>query len=371
MSHEIRTPLNGVIGAVRLMLDGRLDDEQRPLAHTAVTCATSLLALLNDVLDVSKLETGNFELERRPFSPAQVLQSVEQMFAPLATGAGVELRVDRSGTLPEGVMGDETRVRQVLVNLVGNALKFTAKGYVEIEAWAVPDGHAECELWVRIRDSGCGIPADRQASLFEKFVQGDSSTSRKYGGTGLGLAISHELVRLMGGELSFESQQGAGSTFEFMLPLSTARLEPRKDPTVLASGDLSAIDVLVAEDNDINALVIQRLLEKLGVASRRVRNGEEALQACASNLPDVVLMDCQMPVLDGYEATKALRERYGRRVAVVALTANALSGDRERCLEAGMDDYLTKPIRHDVLLDKLSHWVAESSSTTQARRRAA
>jgi signal transduction histidine kinase/CheY-like chemotaxis protein len=359
MSHEIRTPINGVIGTTELLLDTALSSEQRELAETAQRSAHALLDLVNDVLDLSKIEAGKVEIEHVAFSLDEVLGLTREVFALRAAQADVALTIVRDPSAPEWLRGDPVRLRQVLLNLVGNAIKFTARGSVSLLVTASPRAGGFLDVRFAVQDTGIGIPEDRIASLFEEFTQADGSTTRRFGGTGLGLTIVRHLVTLMGGSLEVRSRPGEGSTFTVCLPAaagcppetSRGAAEPASQT---ASGELvEALSgrVLVVEDQVVNRMVMVRLLEKLGCTVDTAENGQEALAAVAKQDYDLVLMDCQMPVMDGFEATAKIRHAEGpsRRLPVVAVTANALADDRARCLAAGMDDYLTKPVRRTQL----------------------
>ena len=495
MSHEIRTPLNGVIGMLELLGDTPLSDEQRSLVDTAVSSGDALLNVINDVLDFSKIEAGKLDLEERPFDPRDVVDSTGAMLAPLAQAKGVELTLFIADSVPGTLRGDEHRLRQILTNLLANAIKFTDTGEVSVRAEANRAGEASARLRVQVRDTGIGIEREHLAQLFEPFTQADTSTTRRFGGTGLGLAISRRLVSLMGGELSGASEPGRGSTFRFEVPLEVVDAErsSRRTRVVLpehtrvlvvddnatnreilnaylrgrvavcddAEGgeaavamldaaaragvpyDLALLDsempgmsgaevaaavraapllkttrlvmltsagtsggvpdvarslakpvrravlletlaevlgdvapaeaaaaaahairtrgvVLVAEDNPVNQVVIETMLRQRGLEVDVANDGLEALERLDPERHIAVFMDCQMPNLDGYETTARIRaeEPEDRHVPIVAMTAHAFEGDRERCLRAGMDDYLSKPLRAADLDPVLERWIA-------------
>jgi PAS domain S-box-containing protein len=363
MSHEIRTPMNGVLGMLNLLKDTPLTDEQRDLLQTAETSAQHLLEILNDILNLAKIEAGQMKLERTPTDLKRLVRETCEMVRPQARLKGILLREE----LPADelyALADPTRLRQILLNLLSNAVKFTERGEV-VARLIKRNASAETELALRfeVQDTGIGIPPEKQQQIFEPFRQADGSTTRKYGGTGLGLAISKKLVELMGGRMGVVSQVGEGSTFwfEVSLPACDAPAHVRLEHQLRAAEQtpLTGLRVLVAEDNFVNQKVIRRTLEKWGVEVQIANNGREALEWLSREPFHLVLMDCQMPEMDGYEATRRIRayeQPRGLHMPVIALTANALSGDREKCLECGMDDYLTKPVNPDLLWEKLVQW---------------
>jgi signal transduction histidine kinase/CheY-like chemotaxis protein len=343
ISHEIRTPLNGVIGMATALKDERDATRVREGLRVVQQSADTLLAVINDVLDLSKIEAGRLELERVSFSPREQLGLVVDLMQGAAAERGNELELTVSGGVPAWMWGDPTRFRQVAMNLVSNAVKFTEGGQVKCRV-----SMADRTLSLEVHDTGIGMDAEALQRLFKPFTQADASTTRRFGGTGLGLAICQRLVHAMGGAITVVSAPGEGSVFRVALPVVEAEA-PRQPQPAPVPAAARRLRVLLVEDNTINQLVARRLLEGLGHEVTTAANGREGVEACAEAEFDLVLMDCHMPELDGYEATRELRRRHWRQ-PIVALTAAATPEDAERCREAGMNDVLTKPLR----LERLS-----------------
>jgi signal transduction histidine kinase/ActR/RegA family two-component response regulator len=354
MSHEIRTPLNGVIGMARLLVDAKLPPAEREMAETLCDCGDHLLAVVNDVLDLSKLDSGRFELDAQPFDVVQLVQRAAAMFEAAANAKGVALRVSVEPRCTALRRGDATRLRQVLLNLIGNAVKFTEHGAVDVEL----DGNA-VSLTLRVVDTGIGMDGDTVARLFAPFEQGSLAVARRFGGTGLGLAIAARLVERMGGRIEVASEPGRGSAFTVHVPLAVTAAE-RVPPSAAAAGVAAHLEpglrVLVAEDNPVNALLVRHLLERMGCEAQVVADGMQAVAAWRRGEFDAILMDRHMPGMNGLEATAVIRadgER-GRNAKVIALSAGMADVERQECLLAGMDDFVEKPVRPAALAEALA-----------------
>ena len=357
MSHELRTPMNGLLGMLDLVLEGPIGGEDRENVEIAQRCAYSLLGLLNDILDLSKIEAGRMQLER---VPCHVREVIEECLRPQSAIALQYVCTSGAGL---SVTGDPLRLRQVVNNLVSNAIKFTDSGTVRVTQSSTKPVDGKTTVSIEVSDTGAGIPADKLALIFDKFTQADSSISRKYGGTGLGLAITRKLIELQGGTIRVESELSKGSKFTVDIPFDVVAREapavPAVRPTVPAAASTGNARLLLVEDNAINQRVVLAMLRKKGYTLEVANNGQEALDRMAASEPyDLILMDVQMPVLDGLETTRVIRaDPRWAHLPIIAMTAHAMTGDKERCLSAGMDAYLTKPLKAPVLIDTIEKFL--------------
>jgi PAS domain S-box-containing protein len=364
MTHEIRTPMNGIIGMAEILQQEPLPDTARGYAEKIHRSGRALLGVVNDVLDFSKIEVGQLDLDRVVFDLPRVMHDVYDLYVESARAKNIELRLDVPRTLPPFVFGDPSRLRQMLSNLLANSVKFTQSGYIELHA--APEGQDNVRF--EIRDTGIGIALDKQQMIFDAFAQVDGSTTRSFGGAGLGLTITRQIVRLMGGELGVDSEPGKGSRFWFTiaLPRSAQRLSGDTTPAAKNAPGFSGKKILLVEDDESNAEIAMVLLRRFGAEIRHVSNGALAVAAYRESAFDMVFMDCQMPVMDGLEATRQIRviEQQGdngRHTPITALTAHSFDGYRDECIAAGMDDYMTKPVSSGDFLAMLTRWIGDHS----------
>ncbi len=379
MSHEIRTPLNAIIGFAELLLQGddQMDDDSREWAQTICDSGKHLLHLVNDILDLSKIEAKNLQVERVPCSPQETIDEVVSILRSRAMEKGLAFDVCYAGAMPQVIESDPMRLKQLLMNLVGNAIKFTSQGYVKIDVTMVKAADMP-RLRICVSDTGVGIASDKLDTIFEPFVQADNSVTREFGGTGLGLAISNQIAKALGGTLNVMSKPGVGSVFAIEIetgPLdgvemvSHASAEPAARKKVQVPSPSDSHRVLVVDDAPINRKLVKVVLEKAGFQVETAENGQEAVDAALAERFDLILMDMQMPVLDGYAATEKLRES-GITIPIIALTAHAMKGDREKCLDAGCSDFLTKPIDQKLLVQRLTETLGSESEPHETPREA-
>ncbi len=373
ISHELRTPLAGIVGMNELLLNSNLDDQQRKLAEAIQTSAQYLLSIINDLLDISKIEAGKLNLRRIPFSSISLVQDTVRLLADNARSKKLALITQIDYSIPDYLVGDPDRIRQVLINLLSNAIKFTEKGSVNIESRLEEENELDVRVRFVVKDTGVGISEEDTHLLFQPFTQLDSSSRKRFAGTGLGLSISRTLVELMGGKITAESSPGQGSTFSFVIPLQKLgkKLEgfsPSAEPDMLPDSRLPKSGqrlVLIVEDNPLLQQLALKQLALIGLEAQAVSTGREAVQAVEEIAFDLIFMDCNLPEMDGFEATRAIRRidaERGQRTHIIALTASGMSADVDNCYAAGMDDYLMKPVTIPTLREKVDRWLDHDGS---------
>lgn len=359
MSHEIRTPMNAVLGFASLLRKQQLDPKSRDYVESIMSSGETLLGIINDILDTSKIEAGMLRIEKAPFSLRELIHSVEVMFISKLEHSPVRLQTFIAENVPDNLKGDSMRLTQILVNLINNAVKFTEKGTIDISITLTERNASGVRLQYKVKDTGIGIDQSKLHAVFDRFVQADADTTRQYGGTGLGLAIVKQLVELQNGSVGAESETGKGSCFTVELPyeLAAAAAEtPKLSPVTKDVLQQADIRVLIAEDNRMNQKLIKHLMEAWGMQYRIVTNGKEAIEALNAETFDVLLMDIQMPLMNGYTAAQLIRTELESRIPIIAMTAHAMPGEKEKCINYGMNDYIPKPIREDELLKLIRHY---------------
>lgn len=361
MSHEIRTPMNAILGFTDLLLQEKLEPRSREYVETIHKSGEGLLTIINDILDLSRIEAGMMRIERVPFHLDSVINTVERLFSSKAMAKQVRLVVERGSGLPEDVIGDSTRLMQILVNLLGNAFKFTNKGQVKLSLEGKPAGADIVEVTITVEDTGIGIEPSKLSSIFERFRQADDEVNRKFGGTGLGLSIVRDLVNMQDGTITVDSVPGKGTAFTVRIPysISKEKADRSSEPEPVKYMEPLALNILVAEDNSINQNLVRQLFSQWKLKYDMADNGAEVLELLKQKHYDLVLMDIQMPGMDGYTTTRKIREELRSSIPVIAMTAHALAGERDNCLANGMNDYIAKPLRQNVLYEILRKYVRQ------------
>jgi CheY-like chemotaxis protein/HPt (histidine-containing phosphotransfer) domain-containing protein len=364
MSHELRTPLNGIMGMVRELMRKSINETESKQLESVFFAADHLLNILNDILDLSRIDAGKMQIEKIGFRFNETIQRAVDVINSKAEEKGIKIIQELAEEAGEILLGDPHRIKQILINIIGNSIKFTESGYIKIQM--IVEKFTGDQRWVRIRikDTGIGMDPGFMDNLFKKFVQEDSSIVRKFGGTGLGLSITKELIELMGGTIAVQSEKGAGTEMILTFPFEIGResdLPESTDQSVFPTGDIEGYRVLLVEDNELNQQVATMTLSHFGLKVEVANNGKEAVEMLATKTFDIVLMDVQMPIMDGYEASRLIRKELQLDVPIVALTANALKGESDKCLSAGMNDFITKPFDEVTMLKTMAKWLKSKS----------